>query len=531
MRPDFLFPQVELPVPITDDTLEDLGSVLTLDLIGPYIAEQMALIRQDKMWQYARSSFFNDDGTPWEMSPGELAIYKCIVFRQHPRNEIICSTQYGKSLTVARALLTRLTTYPDDWLNVVPDTKRGRIILNYIIKDTARNDYFRLKLTGKDLGSTDALNHLLEEKSKVKLTYAILEEGKKPTYSSIEILSGQAKRVENSISAIMGFGGRNIISEEASLVNDDVDAGIFRMLAGKGADTFLVKIGNPFKRNHFLSTWKDPTYFKIFINEVIAQAEGRYTAAFLEEAKKKPQYDVLYKSKFPSAAVMDDAGWMQLLSEEEIRLAMQTGVHFGDIRFGADPSDEGDNFSVLVQRSRGYAEILYRDDHTDLMAFSGIIFNEAKQKQINQIYLDRVGVGSGIFSRMNEVNRVDFQNKFRLTGVNAGEPVKSKEFFNKRAEMFWRVREWIKSGGKLSKDQAWYELATIRYKTDSAGGIQIMSKIEMRKRKIASPDVADALALTFYDPPTLLSKLSEEDKFFMRKMLQNKKTARLAGRH
>jgi len=55
---------------------------------------------------------------------------------------------------------------------------------------------------------------------------------------------------------LWGSGGGLFISDESALVDDDIDSAIFRMLAGKGEDTFLCKVGNPFFRNHFLADWK-----------------------------------------------------------------------------------------------------------------------------------------------------------------------------------------------------------------------------------------------------------------------------------
>ena len=42
-----------------------------------------------------------------------------------------------------------------------------------------------------------------------------------------------------------------------------------------------------------------------------------------------------------------------------------------------------------------------------------------------------------------------------------------------------------------------YELANIKYKFNSKGQLQIESKEDMKKRGLNSPDVADALMLTF----------------------------------
>ena len=523
MIEEVLFPQIEIdPSLISDNALEDLGSILDKDEIKRYIDKEKKEARNDEIWKWARGNFKNEDETPWEMSPGELAIYKTVLFRKHPRVEIVSSTQYGKTLTVSRALLTRVCAYAGDWMLVVPDMKRGRIIINYMIRDTANNQYFSNKLAGINLSESNVLlMRLLEEKSKVKLTYQVMEQDGIPRYGTVEIITADARRKQNAISSIMGFGGRNIIQEEASLVDDDVDSGIFRMMAGKGEDTFLVKIGNPFFRNHFLTTWKDKRYKKIFINNAIGLAEGRYNEEFLEEAMKKPNAEVLYDCKFPKSGSIDQSGWMQLLTDEEIKLAMTPGPHFGEEREGCDPSDEGTDQSVIVKRSQGFAEILYQEEGGDAMQFAGPVVLNSEIINSKKIYIDRVGVGAATFHKVVEMNRVTYQNKLKVTGVNAGETTNDKQFFNKRAEMYWRTRQWIKSGGRLSKSNAWYELTKIKYQANEKGQVKIMSKKDMRSLGIPSPNVADSLSMTFYQPPTAIA-MTEDEKFFLKKMSKNK---------
>ncbi|MCK9578714.1 hypothetical protein M0R01_04490 [bacterium] len=525
MREDFIFPLFGDDIIITDKDFENLGDVLTIEQANEFIKEEFDKLKDDATWQFARDNFQNEDESPWEMSPGELAIFKLILFRQYPRSQIIASTQYGKSLTISRALLTRITTFPGDWMLVVPDTKRGRILINYMIRDTANNNFFARKLSGINIKEKNLLMRLLEEKSKVKLTYSIMEEDQIPRYGTIEIITADARRKQNTITTIMGFGGRNIVADEAALEDDDVDSGIFRMLAGKGEDTFLVNIGNPFFRNHFLTTWKDPNYKKVFIDYKIGMAEGRYLPSVIEEAKKKANFEVLFACKFPPADAIDSDNYQQLISDEEVKLAMQGGVHFGENRLGIDPADGGEDDASIVHRSSGYAEILFNQKGLDQMDFTGQCSNKLKETNIKKVYVDSVQIGT--YSRLVEINRVDNvkpEQKWNLFGVKGNEtPGDPRQFLNKRAEMYWRLRSWIKQGGKLSKDPIWLQLTTIKYKNvDSKGVIAIMPKDEMRKRKIASPGAADALAATFYDPQTAIA-ITQEERFFMRKMAQQKK--------
>lgn len=89
---------------------------------------------------------------------------------------------------------------------------------------------------------------------------------------------------------------------------------------------------------------------------------------------------------------------------------------------------------------------------------------------------------------------------YRCIGVNGNDDADNKEkFVNKRAEMYWRFSNWLKTGGKLVGDQRyWDDLKMIKYKMNSRGKIQILSKEKMKKRYGKSPDRPDSAMYTFY---------------------------------
>ena len=85
-------------------------------------------------------------------------------------------------------------------------------------------------------------------------------------------------------------------------------------------------------------------------------------------------------------------------------------------------------------------------------------------------------------------------------GGKASEPAR---FINKRTEMWQHVKEWLDAGGAIPDDRALkQELATPTYKFDHADRYVLESKDKIRERlpTAGSPDVADALALTFAYP-------------------------------
>jgi hypothetical protein len=86
--------------------------------------------------------------------------------------------------------------------------------------------------------------------------------------------------------------------------------------------------------------------------------------------------------------------------------------------------------------------------------------------------------------------------------VQFGGRPNDKRFLNKRAEMYWAVREWLESGGALPDDmQLVRELSAPTYSHDNARGVLVMeSKEQLKDRMGSSPDKGDALALTFAHP-------------------------------
>jgi hypothetical protein len=72
-------------------------------------------------------------------------------------------------------------------------------------------------------------------------------------------------------------------------------------------------------------------------------------------------------------------------------------------------------------------------------------------------------------------------------------------YYNKRAQMWGKIKDWLKNGGVLIDDPEMLDdlcgPEVINRHDD--GKIQLESKKDMKKRGLASPDNADAWACTF----------------------------------
>ena len=83
------------------------------------------------------------------------------------------------------------------------------------------------------------------------------------------------------------------------------------------------------------------------------------------------------------------------------------------------------------------------------------------------------------------------------SGSKATKPV----FANLRAEMWGNMRDWLEKGGSLPDSMELREdLTGVQYGYNMSGAILLERKEDMKKRGLASPDSADALALTFAFP-------------------------------
>ena len=128
---------------------------------------------------------------------------------------------------------------------------------------------------------------------------------------------------------------------------------------------------------------------------------------------------------------------------------------------------------------------------------AGLIISHAKTSGTRNISVDEIGIGRGVVDSLEEEG-------YENVGVNVAEKSSSPErFHNLRAELWWGLRERLdpeKEPVALPPDdELLAELASIKYKIDAKGAIQIESKEDMKKRLGHSPDRADAVVLACAD--------------------------------
>ncbi len=152
----------------------------------------------------------------------------------------------------------------------------------------------------------------------------------------------------------------------------------------------------------------------------------------------------------------------------------------------------GDQNAVAVTRGGQLLEIiLWRSP--DSMETVARVIRVVTARGAKTIAVDVGGVGAGVVDRLRQLKHAVEEVHF---GGRASDP---KRFRNKRAEMFWTLRERLEQGTISFPDdeELVADLAGLRYMFTPDGKIQLESKDEVRNRLGRSPDRGDAVALAF----------------------------------
>jgi hypothetical protein len=159
-----------------------------------------------------------------------------------------------------------------------------------------------------------------------------------------------------------------------------------------------------------------------------------------------------------------------------------------------DPAWEGDDQLIIALRQGLLFKILNVIPKNDNdIHIANILARHEDEQQADAVFID-AGYGTGIVSAGSTMGREWTLVWFSSAAADPG-------CLNKRAEMWKQMRDWLKSGGCLPKDQELYaDLTAPETVPRMDGKIQLESKQDMKKRRLPSPNKADALALTFAYP-------------------------------
>jgi len=300
----------------------------------------------------------------------------------------------------------------------------------------------------------------------------------------------------DAYAGVHNHDGMMLIFDEASGIADAIWAVGAGFFTENILDRYWFAFSNP-RRNsgYFFETFNSKRDFwqtrQIDARTVEGTDKQVYEQIIAEYGEDSIQARVEVYGDFPSA------GEDQFISPMIVEDAFKRPKYKDEtapIVIGVDPARGGlDSTVIVVRRGRDIVAIK-RYKGEDTMSIVSRVIDAIDEYKPTLTVIDEGGLGYGILDRLTE-------QRYKVRGVNFGWKAKNPVMWgNKRAEMWGAMREWLRSASipqdKMLKD----DLVGPMKKPNSAGTIFLEGKKEMKSRGLASPDAADALAVTFAYP-------------------------------
>jgi hypothetical protein len=176
---------------------------------------------------------------------------------------------------------------------------------------------------------------------------------------------------------------------------------------------------------------------------------------------------------------------------------------------GLDVAEFGTDANAACFRYGGWVDRIKIWDGVDTVVTGDRAADEYQSRSLSMLNVDATGVGAGVAPHIKRKNCVT--NAVKV----ASKPTETTElgiFYILRDQLWWACREWLRidPGAMLPPDELLIEeLQTPTYEVEN-GKIRVMKKSTIRELIKRSPDRADSLTLTFFQPKNLIPEFSIE---------------------
>lgn len=394
----------------------------------------------------------------------------------------------GKSALVAWIILWSISTFEDT---------RGVVTANT-----------EAQLKGKTWAELGKWHRLFIARDLFKLTATALFNRDRERTWRIDMVAWS----ENNAEAFAGLHNQGkrvvLIMDEASTIADIIHETAEGALTDADTQIIWLMFGNPTrntgrfkeafpggKHAHAWSTTQVDSRTVSFVNK--AQI-ANWIKAYGEDSDF---IRIRVKGVFPRT------GMQEFISDADMEAAGLREIEpdpFAPLILGVDVARFGDDESVLFFRkgrdARSIPMRTYRNVSTTQL--TSYIIVAVQELAVDMVFVDEGGVGGGVVDQLRERHVSCIGIQFGSAPDNYGFETKTEgeRYANKRAEIWGALRGWL-PGGAIPPDPDLRQQAVgPMYAFNNKDAIQLERKADMKKRGLASPDRADALALTFAMP-------------------------------
>jgi phage terminase large subunit len=219
--------------------------------------------------------------------------------------------------------------------------------------------------------------------------------------------------------------------------------------------------------------------------------------------RQNPWVMAFILGKFPPTALN------ALFSMDELNDAMSRKIRadsyeFSQKRLGIDVARFGDDATIIFPRQglRSFPQVAMRGSKSHEIA-ARIVVAKHRWEWERAFIDDTGGYGAGTIDACELAGVM-------VTPVNASSHAFDRRYYNRRAEMYFQMAQWVKAGGVLPyRPDIIKQFTAVTYWLDKSK-LRIVEKDQIKALLQGhSPDDADALAQTFAEPdmPTEMQSL------------------------
>lgn len=300
----------------------------------------------------------------------------------------------------------------------------------------------------------------------------------------------------DAYAGVHNYDGVMLIFDEASGIHDsiwDVSQGFF---TENTPNRFHLAFSNP-RRNdgYFAETFGSKRDFwrnkQVDARTVEGTDKAVYAQIIEEYGPDSVQASVEVYGEFPNEG---DDQFISVSLVEDAQKRPRYRDQSAPIVIGVDPARFGSDSTVIAVRQGRDIVAIERRKGSDTMETVGHVIEAISTYQPALVVIDEGGLGAGVVDRLKE-------QRYRIRGVNFGNKSSRPLMYgNKRAEMWGSMKDWLRTASIPDERRLKMDLIGPLSKPDSRGAIFLESKKDMKARGLASPDAADAIAVTFAFP-------------------------------
>ncbi|UOF77636.1 terminase large subunit [Caudoviricetes sp.] len=311
-------------------------------------------------------------------------------------------------------------------------------------------------------------------------------------------VEGRLWSAENpdAYAGVHNFAGVMLVFDEASGIDDSIWSVAAGFFTENTPNRFWLCFSNPrrnsgyfyecfnskrdFWRNKIVDARSVEGTDKAVYQQIIDEYGPDSSAAHVEVYGQFPNAS---DDQFIGNALVDEAMERPLIADQSAPIVV-----------GVDPARFGADATVIAIRQGRDILSIRRHRGDDTMEVVGRVIDVIEEYKPALVVIDEGGLGAGVVDRLKE-------QRYKVRGVNFGnKSSKPMMYGNKRAEMWGAMKEWLKDASIPKDRYLKSDLIGPMMKPDSKGTIFLESKKDMKSRGLASPDAADAIAVTFAFP-------------------------------